>query len=142
MSTKTLDSDGEGGIQWRGVHSAERGELSGEGGTQPNSPRLEEEEDGLKSSFKSLWGGVRAQDFISCCPNQEIGWPVLYKGRQEGRKKGRKEGRQAVRKAGRQEGGKSGRKEGWFQNGRQAGRKAHTIPSSALHIDLRKKGRK
>jgi flagellar biosynthesis/type III secretory pathway protein FliH len=57
-------------------------------------------------------GGVRVKDFISGCPNQDIEWPVLLKGRKKGRQEGRKAGRQEGRKAGSKEGRQAGSKEG------------------------------
>jgi hypothetical protein len=76
----------------------ERGALSGEGGTQSNSPGLEEgrkegrkeegtqvgRKEGRKEGKKEhrICGGSEGTHFVSGCPNKEIGWPILYKGRQ------------------------------------------------------------
>jgi hypothetical protein len=85
---------------------------------------------GGRQGFR-ICGGSEGTNFVTGCPNQEIGWPVLYKERQAGRLAGRKAGRKAGWRQVRLEGRQEGRKALSRMSGRQEGRKAHTIGHAA-----------
>jgi hypothetical protein len=52
-----------------------------------NAGRLEGREEGRKEGRKEhiICGGSEGTNFVSGCPNKEIGWPILYTGRQADR---------------------------------------------------------